>query len=503
MERQSKVLVVDDDPFALRSIAKVLEGGRYQVMTAANGSEALDLLRQESFDLVLTDLKMPEVDGLEVLRQAREIAPQAVVLILTGYASVESAIEALREGAYDYLVKPYSADELRLKIERGLERVRLAKERQRAEEEIRRRNRELAALNTIATTMMQSALGLDEMLQRIADGVVEGLGCNTAVMLLLDEKEGVFKCRAVSTRGKIIKRINALIGFPLSQIKFPARSDFNEAVSNALDGRITIKQNLYELTHPVLSKPVCFALEKLAGSRTFLSLPLLAKGKVVGGIFASTREEEISEGYTETMTTFANQAAIAIENARLYEETRQRALEQETLREAALALTTALDRNKVIDRILAQLQQVVPYDSASVQLLQGDRLVLIGGRGFPNLEELLGTSFPVDSDNPNREVMRTLSPFILEDAPARDGHPLLAGGAHVDRRAAGGDDHPGQMPARLLHPAARPAGRGICCPGGHRHRERAAVRGDRRAAAIPGRGAGSRPRRHRYHGCSP
>ncbi len=137
MERQSKVLVVDDDPFALRSIAKVLEGQSYQVVTAASGAEALDLLRQDSFDLILTDLKMPEVDGLEILRRGREIAPQAVVLILTGYASLGSAIEALREGAYDYLVKPCADDELKLRIKKGLEIVRLVQERQRAEEALR------------------------------------------------------------------------------------------------------------------------------------------------------------------------------------------------------------------------------------------------------------------------------------------------------------------------------------------------------------------------------
>jgi len=68
MERQSKVLVVDDDLFALQSMAKVLEGESYQVVTAASGSEAIELLKQGSFDLVLADLKMPEVDGLEVLR---------------------------------------------------------------------------------------------------------------------------------------------------------------------------------------------------------------------------------------------------------------------------------------------------------------------------------------------------------------------------------------------------------------------------------------------------
>jgi PAS domain S-box-containing protein len=143
MERQSKVLVVDDDQFALRSMSRALGGESYEVVTASGGSQAIDLLKQDSFDLVLTDLKMPEVDGLEVLRQAREIAPQAVVLILTGYASLESAIEALRKGAYDYLVKPCSDGELKLKIEKGLERVRLAEERQHAEEMLRRAHDEL------------------------------------------------------------------------------------------------------------------------------------------------------------------------------------------------------------------------------------------------------------------------------------------------------------------------------------------------------------------------
>jgi signal transduction histidine kinase/DNA-binding NarL/FixJ family response regulator len=124
-------------------MAKVLGGESYQVVTAASGSKAIELLKQDAFDLVLTDLKMPGVDGLEVLRQARENAPRAVVLILTGYASLESAIEALREGAYDYLLKPCSPHELKLKIERGLDRVRLAEERQRAEEALRTAHDEL------------------------------------------------------------------------------------------------------------------------------------------------------------------------------------------------------------------------------------------------------------------------------------------------------------------------------------------------------------------------
>jgi len=151
-----------------------------------------------------------------------------------------------------------------------------------------------------------------------------------------------------------------------------------------------------------------------------LSAPMIWQGQVTGVIHVlhDVGTRRFTQADLGLLALFANHAAIAVENTRLYQETQQRALQQETLRETALALTTALDRNQVIERILSQLQQVVPYDSASVQLLQGDRLVIIGGHGFPNLPDLLGISFPADGDNPNREVMRTLSPFILKDAPA-------------------------------------------------------------------------------------
>ena len=252
-------------------------------------------------------------------------------------------------------------------------------ERKRAEEEIRRRNRELAALNAITTTMMQSALGLDEVLQRIADGLVEGLGCNTALILLLDEKEGVFKGGAVSTRGKIIERINAIIGFPLVRIKFPARSDFNEAVSNALNGRMTTKHDLYGLVSPAFNKPVCSALQRLLGSKTFLGLPLLAKGKVVGGIFASTREE-LGEEDTETMMTFANQAAIAIENARLHEETKQHTIELEqrakrlaVINRVSAAISSFLDWNEVLNTTVRELVGLFGVEHSGILIFDKEK----------------------------------------------------------------------------------------------------------------------------------
>ncbi|MEE9617641.1 MAG: GAF domain-containing protein, partial [Anaerolineae bacterium] len=156
-----------------------------------------------------------------------------------------------------------------------------------------------------------------------------------------------------------------------------------------------------------------------AGICSFAAMPIQARGRMLGVLFVHSRQPRAFHGQLPLLTTFANQVAIAIENARLFEAEQRRRQEAETLRETALALTTSLDRNQVIERILIKLREVVPYDSASVQLLWDDHLEIIGGHGFPNLEELVGVTFDLtDGDNPNREVMRTRAPFILEDAPA-------------------------------------------------------------------------------------
>jgi len=149
-----------------------------------------------------------------------------------------------------------------------------------------------------------------------------------------------------------------------------------------------------------------------------VGLPLTIGGEVQGVMnVAFYTPHQFTDDELWVLELLADQAAIAIRNARLYDEARDRALEQETLREAALALTTALDRDEVVERVLAQLQRVVPYDTASVQLLRDGQLEIVGGRGFPNLDKLLGITFdPTSEGNPNREVVQSRSPVVVEDA---------------------------------------------------------------------------------------
>jgi signal transduction histidine kinase len=121
----SKILVVDDEQSVATTIKAILQLDGNDVTAVTSGKEALAQLRENEFDVVLTDLRLDDLDGIEILRETQKLWPETAAIMLTGYASLESAVAALRSGAYDYLIKPSDVDELRATIGRALERRRL------------------------------------------------------------------------------------------------------------------------------------------------------------------------------------------------------------------------------------------------------------------------------------------------------------------------------------------------------------------------------------------
>ena len=117
----SRILLVDDDASILHFLGELLRQEGHEVIPAHGGDKAIETLQEESFDLLLSDIRMEPVDGLELLRQARSLHPSMIVIMLTGHASVESSVEAMREGAFDYVQKPFKVDELKITIQRALE----------------------------------------------------------------------------------------------------------------------------------------------------------------------------------------------------------------------------------------------------------------------------------------------------------------------------------------------------------------------------------------------
>jgi two-component system response regulator PilR (NtrC family) len=123
-----RILVVDDEPSMREMLRIVLRRDGYDVVVAASGNEAIQHLQGQPFDLLLSDIRMPDTSGVEVLRAAKQIDGNVVAFMMTAFASTESAVEALRLGASDYLTKPFSMDELRLKVRQHLEARRLREE---------------------------------------------------------------------------------------------------------------------------------------------------------------------------------------------------------------------------------------------------------------------------------------------------------------------------------------------------------------------------------------
>ena len=128
MEDRYKIIIIDDEEVVLDSCAQILEDSDYQLATAMNGSLGLKLLHEFRPDLVFVDLKMPGISGLEVLEKINTTDPTIVTIVITGYATVSSAVEAMKQGAYDFLPKPFTPDEFRLITMRGLEKRKLVLE---------------------------------------------------------------------------------------------------------------------------------------------------------------------------------------------------------------------------------------------------------------------------------------------------------------------------------------------------------------------------------------
>jgi DNA-binding NtrC family response regulator len=136
MNEKPRILVVDDEKVALNNLVYILKKEDYEVTGTQSGPRALSLLEEQEFDLVLTDLKMEKVDGMQILKRSKELQPDTEVVMITGYATVDSAISAMKAGAYHYVAKPFKLDEVRKVAHEALEKKRLKYENIRLREQL-------------------------------------------------------------------------------------------------------------------------------------------------------------------------------------------------------------------------------------------------------------------------------------------------------------------------------------------------------------------------------
>ncbi|MEK6663073.1 MAG: sigma-54 dependent transcriptional regulator [Pseudomonadota bacterium] len=136
MPSQGKLLIVDDEKVALKNLEHVMKKEGYEVTATQSGAHALAFLEKQPFDVVLTDLRMEKVDGMQILRKCREACPDTEVVLITGYATLESAVEAMKHGAFYYIAKPFRLDEVRKVTAEAMEKTRLKRENRSLREQV-------------------------------------------------------------------------------------------------------------------------------------------------------------------------------------------------------------------------------------------------------------------------------------------------------------------------------------------------------------------------------
>jgi response regulator RpfG family c-di-GMP phosphodiesterase len=311
-EDRPRVLVVDDEKFIRDIIADFLGMEGYIVRTAEDGTSAVSELERARYDMVISDLKMPKMGGLDLLREVTRAHPETLTVIMTGFGTVETAIDAMKRGAYDYILKPFKVEEVVHIVQRGLEKRRLTAENLRL--------REALSLYKV-TEAIAASLSLDEIVATLGDSALTEVRADF-VWVHVADGEGGIQQRYFRVADDFIAEVN---------------EDFGELAADAVRERLASGVPLVE--HGARARELFFSHP----SRQVASLcvvPLRMRDRLLGfvGAVSLTPSKRFDEGQRKLMSIVASRAAAAIENARLYQDL------QATFQQTIQSLARTIDK---------------------------------------------------------------------------------------------------------------------------------------------------------------
>jgi putative nucleotidyltransferase with HDIG domain len=296
MEKE-KILVIDDEELILDIAREILTNNGYDVIITSDGHEGIKMLSKEKFALLLTDIRMPDISGLEVIKHVREHNREIPIIIITGHGTLDVAIKALKLGAQGFLLKPFTTTELRTAVMEALEKTRLLSDNIRM--------RALMPLFEVSKEII-SETDTKKLLTLIVEIAVRETRADRASLFLTDE-----------TTGKIVMEED--YGFSPTSI-----TDLGEKHLEKLFAML-MKENRPVLLVPGLPMPEGF--EEIPGTKEYsgIYMPLTVRGKGIGILSLSRAgsEHPFSLPDLELVSVLGGQAAAAIENARLYEKLEQ------------------------------------------------------------------------------------------------------------------------------------------------------------------------------------
>lgn len=398
---RERVIIIDDEIRMCESLTVLLTDSGYDVVAFGDSDQAAREIKSGHFDIIISDIKMPGMTGLDLLRIARQVDSQALVILMTGYGSMETAVEAINEGAYDYLLKPVEFSQLELVIKRGLEKRRLGRAKSFLLTELQDKNQkledrviEINALYEVGKTL-GSTLELKTLLDTIVRLATSVLHAEIGSIMLLDE-------------GREFLTIAAAIG--LSE---EIQQSTQLPIGSSIAGHVAAsKEPLFVAD---VNRDERFKKETKSeryGKASLLSVPLMVKNNVIGVINMSKKASggDFGQHDLKLLTTFATQAAVAIDNAANFDKLKRRVAELSALHEISDAMSKAGTMELLYDIIFVGIRNLMPIE---VSLWfrwsrKEKKLVFVGGAGNADLNlELAIESEPegLDKDNKWRDLI--------------------------------------------------------------------------------------------------
>jgi len=351
MNQHHRILVIDDEAGICSLIRIMLEAEGYHISTANGGGEALALLNKHPFDLVISDLVMPDVTGLDVLAYVKKLSPETEFILITGYGTVESAVEALRHGAHDYITKPIIRDELKHSIKRALEYRHYRQERQQLVEALQERNNSLTQMLEASNRLAHLSPLPDVVLNEIPEIAWRQLGLKVAISVY-HQDDPVFST--------IIPDLLADYWWAqqLEQHQF-TEPDLRTLFTGATRMGQAYLFNLAETEHPT---PFAAPPEQPLPAEQLLAIPLDTRGSKITGVLWVT--DIIMPPSTETvqlLEIFANQVAGTLESSQLFSNQLTQLRVRNTLVNAGQRIATMLDHKEVVNTVLDAALRVIPH----------------------------------------------------------------------------------------------------------------------------------------------
>jgi putative nucleotidyltransferase with HDIG domain len=296
--QKEKILVIDDEELILQLSIDILANSNYEVRTLPDGNEGMKLLVREKFDLLLIDIRMPDVNGMDVIRHVRANDKEMPIIIITAYGTLDIAMNALRLGAQGFILKPFTPIELRSAVAEALEKARLLRE-----------NISMRALMPLFEVSKEIISEIDprKLIKEILEIAGRETHADKACVYLVEE-----------TTGKLSMKE-----------EFGLSSDFCAHVKEKYSKKIAefiFKEKKLLLVTPEVKLPPDFEeLRQMEGTSYSIYLPLTVRGNIIGILYIGrvSSEHPFSPSEVELVSVLSGQAAAAIENARLYEKLQQ------------------------------------------------------------------------------------------------------------------------------------------------------------------------------------